>query len=635
MPSATYNENIYKKVGRITEAEVIYSLTAVGSKEGGSLDLPPGNEFSRPEQIMNEIRSMSAPIATLEPDYWLLDGSFVLPVPPEQSDMEVGWWSGIRSEPVITGWNYKLGSWRLGENPFAKMEEYGVFPEPFVIERVFDVVQTFNAFGITFDTQTNNYCTEFEVEFYDFAGTMVYREYVTDNSEPYWRSQHPGRNILRIVIKLYKTNRWGRYARITEIDFGILLEYRGEVIRRLNLIREADITGRSYPLPELQLNVLNQGLYDRLDSNTYAPYIQPHQRFDYRHGLVLPDGTTEWIECGAYYLKNWKVSDKVVEFVCTGLTSLMEESTFFDSSFQRVTVSEFIKAHYLQSNVDIMSPMFMPFFGNIDYRRLITMLTELSCCLVYEDKDNIIMFDDIVAKEMPIGDWDWNYQLGDWRLGEKSFGTRILSDISYHNIIGTPKDNQREAYNAINLIEYTMSTEYRQVSKTEHSPGDITIYFDAPVLGDVDVELPAGYQLINRIVRTMYMTGTLIGSNPVEIIVNGERVEFAKSEITYRAPWHTGFENDIPYKIDLPCMIRGEGFEAFRDWFLGRRFKILHMLIEVDVHWMQNPAFELGDIRNVQLRDTRSNADMFVTRLEYDFPALQGNTQLISHIEMR
>jgi hypothetical protein len=83
-------------------------------------------------------------------------------------------------------------------------------------------------------------------------------------------------------------------------------------------------------------------------------------------------------------------------------------------------------------------------------------------------------------------------------------------------------------------------------------------------------------------------------------------------------------------------MIRGEGFEEFRAWFLERKFKLLAMTLSVDIPWYQNPEQDIGTLANVRLRKNGSNAEMFVTRQELRYSgALRGNTKLIGNAVKR
>lgn len=312
------------------------------------------------------------------------------------------------------------------------------------------------------------------------------------------------------------------------------------------------------------------------------------------------------------------MSDSAVEFIATGRSALFENSLYFGSCFQKFTVAQLVNKIVPQPSINLDSPMIIEFFGNVNHRRLVTMLAELSCCLVYEDRNNIIRFVDILGLESGSSD-----QKAD------------QAEINYQNMFRAPEARLRNPYNVITLSEYTMSTEYRQVSRTEQSPGEITIYFDGPVTGELDFELLPGFALENVLVYTMYMKATLVGTGTAEIIVHGNRVTLTKSEVLYYAPWHSRREPDNPYQVDLPCMIRGEGFEVFRDWFLARRFTLIKMRLETNVSWAQNPALDLGDIMDVQLAKNGSSAPMIHTRQELNFLALKGSSRLIGNNVMR
>ena len=54
--------------------------------------------FSRPEQLINGISHTTGKMASFEPDFWRLDGSFMLPVAPSQSQMEIGFVSSQMSD---------------------------------------------------------------------------------------------------------------------------------------------------------------------------------------------------------------------------------------------------------------------------------------------------------------------------------------------------------------------------------------------------------------------------------------------------------------------------------------------------------------------------------------------------------
>jgi len=589
MVSVVYKENIYPKgVPRETVAEVNYSLSAPDSKEGGELNLPTGNSMSRPWQVMNELRVQPAPVGTLEPEHWTLEGRFMIPVAPDVQDgLEIGFWSKCQSD------------------------ELGFFDTPLVIERIFDHVQTFNTLGIVFDPASGNCCTEFDVEFYDGFNNLVSREEVVDNQETTYRTQMGGLNIWRVVIKLYRTNRPFRFARIIEIDFGLVITYTDKDISSINLVNEADHDGRSFILPEFNLTILNDGMYNLFDPEGYGPYFLQRQRFDYRHGLVLPDGSTEWVDCGTYHLKRWRVSDSRVEFMATGRTFGLENTVFHESSFVEFPLHQLVRKIYPQAHVAVATPQIMGYFGNIDCRRILAQLAEVSCCLVYEDRRNFVRFTDIIGQN----------------------SDTPVDVLDYSNVIGSPEAETNEYYNAISLAEYDMSVEDRQISRTRHSPGQIMVVFSNPTQGELAYELTEGFSLENVIWRTMYMTGTIVREDPLstvpeaELTIHGQSVTLTRIDNLYPAPWHTGREETQPYRVDLPFFITAAPhYLELREWFLKRKFEVIKKRLGVDIRWRGNPVREVGDFVEMVIDNQGRSQGMHVSRTElmYDGGTLSG-----------
>ena len=459
MASQAFEDNIYKN-GRRTVAEVSYSLVAPEAKEIGVAYLPEGNSFSRPEQIMNEISNISTKIATFEPNHWKLDGSFALPLPPEQSNMEVGWWGkGLSDSEGIL-------------NPIPQ------------IEILFPVVQNIKRFGITFDEPTNNYCTDLEFIVYDSSFNVILNERITNNTSVSPHTREGVQNAYIVVIKLYKTNNPFRFPRVSELDFGILIRFANDDIFSLNLVTEANPTGASFPFSSLSLSVANNDRFDQLDPTSYAQYLYARQSFEYRHGLVLPDGSTEWAYMGAYYLQDWKVSDSQVTFTAGGKTSLLENYTFFNSSLAEFTIGQLIRDvldtvgidYYLAPELDF-SPLVTGWFGEKSYREVLANLTELSCCLAYENQQNTVEFTDILK---PLGN---------------------VTKLDYNNMFSAPEPKLQTYYNGINLTEYTIT----QTSPEVRLEGK-EVFYSAPWRDPLEPDYPYSVDLPCMVITPNFPT---------------------------------------------------------------------------------------------------------------------------------
>jgi len=619
-----------KGVRRKTKARILYSLTAPETKDGGTLEMPPGNSFSRVDQVLNGTY-MTAKIFTNEPDNVILDGTYVLPLPPEDSkadNMEMGWWSEVRSD------------------------ENGVFATPQTCRRVFPSIKRFTSLGIMFDQPTNNFCTDFEAYFYDPSGALVHYEHITDNNSAYGRTREAGFNILTVIFVAHKTNKPIRHARINEFDYGVFLEFPDAEIKSISSVDQVDRMGRSFISPDMQISIFNLDRFNLLNEKSYAPFILAGQKITTEFFLVFPDGTEELALSNNRILMTSTVKDDIVTLNTRGVTELLPQSLFFDSSFEMLTIGQMIQRNFSGTVVPFQiadsilnSVKFPAFFGNVSYRRMLDILTNLSSCFVFEDEDNVVQFRDILTESF--GEFAWNYKLdGTWALGEKPFATIgreadgdvLNTGIMYRSTHGSPSPKIEDYFNGINLSEYEMSVEERQLAKVNFTVSgsmEVNISFNSPVQGVPTYTLDNGFTLTNVRFYTMYMVGTLQGNGTAEIVVTGSAVSLNKTQMFYPAPWNSGKEPEQPYAIDLPMMIRIQGYELFRDWFLERKFKMMAMRLNIAVKWRQNPGYRLGWSVDTQIDKRGGSKIALLTMQEYQYGgggALGGFSELVTEV---
>lgn len=590
------DNNLFYEPIRKTAAIVSFSMVAPEAKEKATAVLPKENAFSRGSQIINNITDISARVATLEPSYWRLDGSFVLPVLPESSEMEVGLWSGAMSD------------------------ENGEFAEAPTITIVFEETQNIPKLGIAFDEPAGEFITDFEIWAYNGLDKLIYNERISDNKAAYAASTGGMPGVYKIVIKLYRTNNPHRFARISEIDFGVVIKFDNSDIFDLSLITEGDPKGSRFPNSAFNLSIANKGRFDQLDSKSFAQYLYKRQAFEYKHGAVDENGATRWVYCGAYYLDNWSVSDNTVDFTAVGKASVLEKSTYYDSTFQENTVGYWIKsileqagfAHSIAPILDT-SPFVTGFFGNVTYRDALAFLTEISGCLAFEDKQNTIRFVDT---------------LGDCESVDR---------LDYNNMLRAPKVKMESYYNGINLAEYSVSVKNGQLARIDlavEETADITVYFEKPLYKSPAYTLSAGFSLSNVAYHTMFMTAKITGNGTATLTVTGDMAEMVKAERFYPAPWFDPMEPIFAYTVDLPMMIVTPDFPLFRDWFLKRKFALLQKRLTCDIAWRQSPEREVGDKILVQVNKQNQDIPMvaYEQTIEFSGGVLKGNTKTFGEI---
>ena len=524
---------------RKTTAKVLHELRAPEAKEHAIVTLPIENIISKGEQILNDITDMSHRMSTFEPEHWRLDGSFVLPVLPEQSIYEVGFWSKYQSNTN------------------------GMFVAPIEFLFEFAVSQDLPAVGISFDRPTNNFAQDITVTFIGMNGTVLRTETTSTNNSTYYETSGGAENVHFVRICINRTNRPQRFLRVAEVNFGVLLEFNGEDIVSIKQISEGDPTGETFPYNELRLTILNKRRFRLKDPNSLAQYFQERQPFEYSHGVVVSgigeiyEGI-EWVYCGIYYLSNWSITDEVVNFTARSRASIWGEQSFEGRALERQTIG-----HLIQNVVDglglvanipqflMESPLVPGWLDALNYRGAISMLAQLSCCLAVENRLKTIVFRDIIEEDVATKD--------------------ITYDMAFMDT--PPKITIDDYYNGITLVEYTV---------------------------------------------------TQAGDDP----------RFERVEVFHNAPWRDPREADFPYRVNLPMMIRGEGFEEIRDWFLARKFELLRKRMRVVTNWRQNPILEVAERTNTQIDNSGELENMlsYSHTLNFDNGVLRGTTKLIGII---
>jgi len=316
-------------------------------------------------------------------------------------------------------------------------------------------------------------------------------------------------------------------------------------------------------------------------------------------------------------LQDYEISDDRVSFTCGGKTSVIDDFTFYDSTFDEIPLGGFIERVLDNLGFDSWiepalydSPPITAYTGNIGYRAVLALLSDVSSCLAFENIENVIQFRDILTD-----------------------GTAVQV-LDYENILEQPRVRRERYYNGITLTEYTVSTEAGQLAEVRRyvdSSAEIMIPFERPRQGTPSCSVSSGFALTNVVFHTMYMTATLTGSGTAVIVVTGTRANLNGSQVFYPAPWHDPFEPDYPYAVDLPMMIDTPGFPAFRDWFLSRKMALLNKRLSCEAAWLGNPALQIGNVTRLQVNNKLSMLNMITVQSTVNFNGgiLRGCVKLI------
>ncbi|MBB6716374.1 hypothetical protein [Clostridium gasigenes] len=345
--------------------------------------------ISRKGQLTNEIRTASNKYATFEKDYLKLDGSFLLP--PKINDLldrELGWWSG------------NLCDANGVFSPYEKIE--------------FNFSKEHSSMGLTlhFDTLNSEYATDFDIDVFGASGGLIKRESIIGNtlSMYVYISQLP--NYTKIIITLKKWCKGYRRAKVIEVDFGVVKEYKDNSLIKMNVVQEINTTSSTMPSDELKFTIDNSNReFNVLNPTGFYAYLQQSQFCFVSIGVELENGETEFVKVGKYFLKNWQsdegaltttftardILDSLANIETEGLTA--RDISLYDLAVEVLKASG-IEKYTLSNNLKLIRSKGL--HKKMNYRNLLQLIAIAGMCVVYSDNTGAFNMKQLISAESAI-----------------------------------------------------------------------------------------------------------------------------------------------------------------------------------------------------------------------------------------
>lgn len=235
---------------------IVYQDIAAGADENALVSTQDASEFS--DVSLLPFGSDRAPIATLGPGSWLLDGSREI-----LDQQPIGFWSEAMS----------------GAD--------GQFLDPPEITITFDERYTSPGLYLTFDPATGEYCGSVTIQWFQGAAKLHEGTYYPTGVEYF--CSHTAEAYDKVVIRLNSTSIPYRFAKLTKIMFGVLREFNREELRNVRATQEVSIISS-----EVAVNTLDF----TLDSETDVEYM-----FQLKQPVSAYDGE---ILIGVFYISDSK-----------------------------------------------------------------------------------------------------------------------------------------------------------------------------------------------------------------------------------------------------------------------------------------------------------------------------------------
>ncbi|MBD5098287.1 MAG: hypothetical protein HDT35_01840 [Clostridiales bacterium] len=292
--SDTYQEAIVAD-GRRMHVKAVVDIEDPDMVQGEvtSVEQEPG--ISRPEQVWDKNFALNAHYASMEPNRWILDGSYIL-----------------RPEDAATR------DWEAGLVGAVLSGEDGVFPVPQWAQIDFQNVGVLQACAVAFsDRLEDGVAVDFTVEVIS-EGVAYHTTTVTGNTKSHvsiigFRVNRP--DTIRVTV-----TRWslpGRRMRVVEIVPGVYEIWTGREIEKsgLTVKMQGDPSCVTLPYGTASITMDNESRrFDPRTKDGIFLMLEDRQGIELYMGPELPDGTVEYKKLGVFYQANggWMTGNNAI-----------------------------------------------------------------------------------------------------------------------------------------------------------------------------------------------------------------------------------------------------------------------------------------------------------------------------------
>lgn len=180
--------------------------------------------------------------------------------------------------------------------------------------------------SITWSKAFDEWATDFTVTVYN-GNTQVWAQRVTENSTVLSVISKDIPAYDKVVIEVIKWSKPMHYARIENILLGIKTTYDKGQLMAFEHERNFDPICASAPVASITFSLDNTGdEYDPNNDTGMSKYLMERQRIRARYGFKLPNGQTEWIPAGLFYLSEWNAPQNglTASFKARDIMALMQ-----------------------------------------------------------------------------------------------------------------------------------------------------------------------------------------------------------------------------------------------------------------------------------------------------------------------
>lgn len=279
-----------------TTCSIVFGQDAIAIKDDASIAVINGGLKSIGDvDALKKGTVPSAPYATFESNYWLLDGNFKI---APSVNPRGGW---ISTDISGASGNFDFGT-----------------PKP-ELQIDFDDVHSTDGLYLTF-SDSGDYADSIRVVFYNSSLVTIRDDTYTPNGETFFTNQ-PIANFKRILIAINSTNRASRYARLQAIDFDTLTRFTGTEIKFARVVEQINPLALELPFNTIELDLFSSdGDFSIVDPSGFFENLQYKEPLD-----VYEDVNGDTLYIGRFYLDEWEsINANNAHFQASDAINLLE-----------------------------------------------------------------------------------------------------------------------------------------------------------------------------------------------------------------------------------------------------------------------------------------------------------------------
>lgn len=296
-----------------TSCEIEFSVVDTTAKSDGAVSVNSEQPFSDAVNDLKKDGVISPKIATMEQNYWILDGTFDI-YNPDDTTAEYGWWSNTMS----------------GAD--------GSFATAPVLTVMFGANHTTN--GITLCFGGDSVSSSVNIKWFNSSGAQMYSVDFLPNA-PMFFCEKQVVDFRKLVITFNGMDKQYRYLKLTKIVYGQVLLFGGDDLTAATLQEEVNPIST-----EVSINTTSFTVHSSNDAFNIVNPSGIYAALQQRQPIVIRETVSNAVkQMGVYYLDEWEnTSDNIVTLKGVDAVGLLDALPFGGGQWTNSAVSTILQA---------------------------------------------------------------------------------------------------------------------------------------------------------------------------------------------------------------------------------------------------------------------------------------------------